>query len=91
MVRHNLGERMSMVEMEINNLNSKISTISIKMDDIYVALLGDGQQNLGALSRIKTLEDFQITKEKFNGWKQRVLSIIIVLLSGLSGYLLFFR
>lgn len=91
MVKHNLGERMAMVETEINNLNGKISTISIKMDDIYVALLGDGQQNLGALSRIKSLEEFQITKEKFNNWKYKTLYTLITLLSGLSGYLLFFR
>lgn len=90
MVKHNLGERMVMVETEIKNLNNKINTVSTKVDDIHVALLGDGQQNLGALSRIKSLEDFQIIKEKFNDWKYKALYALITILSGISGYLYFF-
>ena len=90
MVKSNLGERMAMVETEIKNLKNDINNMSKKVDDIYVALLGDGQQNLGALSRIKSLEDLQKSKEMFNDWKYKVLFLIITGLSGLSGYLYFF-
>ena len=91
MTKSNLGERIAMVEAEINNLKKDINTMSTKVDDIYVALLGDGQQNLGALSRIKTLEDLQNSKERFNKWKYNALYLIITILSGLSSYLFFFR
>ncbi len=84
MVKSDFGERMAKVEIKIDNLEKGFASMSSKVDDIYTALLGDGKQNCGALSRIQTLEN----SKKFTKY---LTGVLLSLLSLISGYLAFFK
>lgn len=92
------GERIARVETSMENIKEEMINLKEDMkeikgivNDIKVAILGDGKQSEGIVSRVKSLEDFQMNKDKFNVWKYRILYIIISILTGLSGYLFFFK
>lgn len=105
MVKSTNGERLARLETNMTNVKEELSGIKSeftnmkfefgsKLQDIHIALLGDGKQNLGALSRIKSLEDSNLNLDKFSTWKYRILYFIITILttiSGFLGYLTFFN
>lgn len=84
MAKYNLGERIVMVESEINNLRNDFTKFVSKLDDIHEVIVGDGKQSIGIVSRVKSLEDLNI-------WKSRVSYFVILTLSCISGYLLLIR
>lgn len=80
MAKYNLGERIVMVESEINNLKNEFTKFISKLEDIHEVIVGNGKESVGLISRIKSLEELNV-------WKSRLSNIIILVLTCLSGYL----
>lgn len=91
----NTGERITRVETEMINIKdgmlnlkddiSNFKEIAMnKMNDIHIALLGDGKQNLGLSSRVKTLEDNEINNTNMSNFKEKLYYCIIGLLGTLT-------
>jgi uncharacterized membrane-anchored protein len=109
MVNEDFGNRMRKMELEMakfkvemNNLTKTVDGMSTKLDNLCTAVIGDGTQNRGIISRIQSVEDTlnsikeknsenrEEDRNKNNTWKW-IVGTIIGILSMVSGYLAFFR
>lgn len=84
MIKNTVGERVAKVEVKVDNLEHSVNCMSSKLDDIHSALLGDGMQSKGAISRIQTLED-----DKSFG--KYIIGLVVSFVAAISGYFAFLR
>jgi hypothetical protein len=84
MVRSDFGERMAKVETDLSYIKQGLNETKQIVNDIKVAVLGDGKQNFGLTSRIQALEDSK-------AFTRYLFYTVISILSTVSGYLIFFK
>lgn len=87
--------KMAKFEVELGNISKAVDGMNDKLDNLSTAVIGDGNQNRGIVSRLQTLEEIVIAKKEEKTVKDSffkwVIGIVISILSLTLGYIAFFK